>query len=197
MAAEKCTPRGHFKKVYELLNLRAPKIPILCKNCIFQCMGKIFCVEFQSALWNSTQNIWPIHWKMCIIFTGEKITACKCLWNAPLILTSQITSNISPLWVNCGVSILNFLEKNDHVMTSSNNTLKPQKPTHTLPYNWPNLSLQQTCYTGIFISYYKQKAREYLINNRNDEQLVKLLLKIDLYFNHKLIKLVNGYVVHL
>ena len=34
-----------FKNVYELLSLRAPKIETY-KNCIFQCMGKIFCVEF-------------------------------------------------------------------------------------------------------------------------------------------------------
>ena len=33
---------------YELLNLRALKISMLYKkNHIFQCMGKIFCVEFQ------------------------------------------------------------------------------------------------------------------------------------------------------
>ena len=38
---------GRFKNAYELLNLRALKIPMLYKNCIFQCMSKIFCVEFQ------------------------------------------------------------------------------------------------------------------------------------------------------
>ena len=39
---------GCFKNAYELLNLRAAlKISKLYKNCIFQCMGKIFCVEFQ------------------------------------------------------------------------------------------------------------------------------------------------------
>ena len=38
---------GRFKNAYELLNLRAFKISILFKKHIFQCMGKIFCVEFQ------------------------------------------------------------------------------------------------------------------------------------------------------
>ena len=38
---------GRFKKVYELLNLRALKISMLYQNEIFQCMGQIFCVEFQ------------------------------------------------------------------------------------------------------------------------------------------------------
>ena len=39
--------RGRFKNAYELLNLRALKISMLYKNRIFQCMSKIFCVEFQ------------------------------------------------------------------------------------------------------------------------------------------------------
>ena len=38
---------GRFKNAYELLNLRALKISMLYKNHIFQCMGKIFYVEFQ------------------------------------------------------------------------------------------------------------------------------------------------------
>ena len=38
---------GRFKNTYELLNLRALKISKLHKNHILQCMGKIFCVEFQ------------------------------------------------------------------------------------------------------------------------------------------------------
>ena len=41
------SPGGRFKNAYELLNLRALKIPMLYKNRIFQCMSKIFCVEFQ------------------------------------------------------------------------------------------------------------------------------------------------------
>ena len=40
-------PGGRFNNTYELLNLRALKISKLHKNHIFQCMGKIFCVEFQ------------------------------------------------------------------------------------------------------------------------------------------------------
>ena len=39
--------RGRFKNTYELLILRALKISILYENEIFQCMGNIFCVEFQ------------------------------------------------------------------------------------------------------------------------------------------------------
>ena len=38
---------GRFKNTYELLNLRALKISPVNKIHIFQCMSKIFCVEFQ------------------------------------------------------------------------------------------------------------------------------------------------------
>ena len=38
---------GHFKNTYELLNLRALKFSPVNKTCIFHCMGKIICVEFQ------------------------------------------------------------------------------------------------------------------------------------------------------
>ena len=40
-------PGGRFNKTYELLNLRALKISPVNKIHIFQCIGKIFCVEFQ------------------------------------------------------------------------------------------------------------------------------------------------------
>ena len=59
-------PGGHFKNTYELLNLRALKISMLYKNHIFQCMGKIFCVEFRKVplKFRTKYNIIPIHWKM-------------------------------------------------------------------------------------------------------------------------------------
>ena len=41
------TPGGRFKKAYKLLNLRALKFSPVNKMHIFQCMDKIFCVEFQ------------------------------------------------------------------------------------------------------------------------------------------------------
>ena len=40
-------PWGRFKNAYKLINLRAVKFSLLNKLYIFQCMGKIFCVEFQ------------------------------------------------------------------------------------------------------------------------------------------------------
>ena len=43
----KSWPGGRFKNTYELLNLRALKFSPVNKIHIFQCIGKIFCVEFQ------------------------------------------------------------------------------------------------------------------------------------------------------
>ena len=40
-------PGGRFKNTYELWNQRALKFSYVNKIHIFQCMGKIFCVEFQ------------------------------------------------------------------------------------------------------------------------------------------------------
>ena len=42
-----CVSGGRFKNTYELLNQRALKFSYVNKIHIFQCMGKIFCVEFQ------------------------------------------------------------------------------------------------------------------------------------------------------
>ena len=38
---------GAFKNADVLLNLRAPNITTLYKNNIFQCVGKVYCAEFQ------------------------------------------------------------------------------------------------------------------------------------------------------
>ena len=46
-AGDSDRPGEHFKNGYELLILRAFKILTMYKTHIFQCMRKIFCVEFQ------------------------------------------------------------------------------------------------------------------------------------------------------
>ena len=38
---------GRLKNAQELLNLSALKMSVLYENHLFQCVGKIFCVEFQ------------------------------------------------------------------------------------------------------------------------------------------------------
>ena len=63
-----------FKNTYELLNLRALKFSPVNKIHIFQCMGKIMW-NFKGALWNSTQNISPIHWKIQFLYCVEILSA--------------------------------------------------------------------------------------------------------------------------
>ena len=47
----------HFKNTYELLNLRALKFSPVNKIHIFQCIGKVFCVEFQKVPFEIPHNI--------------------------------------------------------------------------------------------------------------------------------------------
>ena len=66
---------GHFKSIYELLNLRALQFSPVNKIHIFQCTGEIFVAEFKGTLWNSTQNILPIHWKIRFLYSIEILRA--------------------------------------------------------------------------------------------------------------------------
>ena len=55
-------PGDRFGNVCRLLNLRALKLLLLNRIHIFQCTGKIFCVEFPSLQFH--QTILHIHWKI-------------------------------------------------------------------------------------------------------------------------------------
>ena len=67
---------GGGQNVWKLLNLRALKCSPANKIHIFQCMGKIFEWNFRWYLWNSTQNILPIHGRMHFSYNVE-ITILK------------------------------------------------------------------------------------------------------------------------
>ena len=79
---------GRFKNAYELLNLRALEISMLFKDHIFQCMGKIFCVEFQRvSLKFHTKYLTQTLKDVDFIHRGKfnlDLRAHKCFWNAPL-----------------------------------------------------------------------------------------------------------------
>ena len=68
------------KNTFELLNLRALKFSPLNKIYIFQCMGKIFVWNFKGTLWNSTQNILPIYWKIWFLYNSEILRAHTRFW---------------------------------------------------------------------------------------------------------------------
>ena len=61
-----------------LTNLRSGKISMSYKKYTFQCMGKIFCVNFEDALCNYTQNIVPLHSKFKIL---QAFSEFPSTWN--------------------------------------------------------------------------------------------------------------------
>ena len=64
---------GLFKNTYELLNLRALKIRLCIKNRIFQCKGRIFCVEFPLKCHT---KILPIHSPWRIVTVPGVLSCC-------------------------------------------------------------------------------------------------------------------------
>ena len=64
-------PGGCFKNTYEFLNLRALKFSTVNEIHIFQCMGKIFCVEFQRYPLKLHTKYLPIQWKIWFSYNIE------------------------------------------------------------------------------------------------------------------------------
>ena len=58
------TFKGRFKNTYKLLNLGALTFSPVNKIHIFQCMGEIFCVEFQRYPFKFHKNIFTMHWNI-------------------------------------------------------------------------------------------------------------------------------------
>ena len=69
---------GHFKNTYELFNLRALKnFPLWIKSTSFNAWVRYFLWNFKDTLWNSTQNIFPIHWKIWFLNNIEILRALR------------------------------------------------------------------------------------------------------------------------
>ena len=66
---------GGFKNTYELLNLRALKFSSVTESTSFNVWVKYFVWNFKGTLWNSTQNIIPIHWKIWFLYNIEILRA--------------------------------------------------------------------------------------------------------------------------
>ena len=91
-------PGRRFKNIHKLLNLRAPKIALLYKNCIFECMG-IFCVEFQRYPLKFHTKYTTNWWKDMYFFTGEILRALRAheyFWNVPLETAVDNDVHLSP-----------------------------------------------------------------------------------------------------
>ena len=76
-------------------------------------MGKIFVWNLKGCLWNSTQNISPIHWKIWLYTTLKflellDLRAHKCFWNGTLVLRPEYHGN--PLYL-CYKQVPVFLDE--------------------------------------------------------------------------------------
>ena len=99
---------GSFKNTYELLNLRALKFSPVNKIHIFQCMGTIFCVEFQRVPLKFHTKYLPTLWKMPFLYNVEILRALRfksssAFLNAPQALVQLIHSCVPPLlleWIS-------------------------------------------------------------------------------------------------
>ena len=64
------------QNLFELLNLRAFDIATNCIKIVsLNLWVRCFVWNFKGTLWNSTQNILPIHWKICNLFNCENLRA--------------------------------------------------------------------------------------------------------------------------
>ena len=70
-------PGGRFKNTHELLNLGVPKMLCLYRILSFNVWARYHVWNFKGTLWNSTHNIFPIHWKICILYSDEILTALR------------------------------------------------------------------------------------------------------------------------
>ena len=66
---------GRFKNAFKLLNLRALKFSPA--NISFNVWVRYFVWNFKGYLWNSTQNILPIHWKMRFLYRVDILKALR------------------------------------------------------------------------------------------------------------------------
>ena len=62
--------------------------------------------NFKGTLWNSTQNILPIHWKIWLLYNIEilraltlRLKSSSTLWNAPQSPTTTALTGVSVAWV--------------------------------------------------------------------------------------------------
>ena len=60
--------------------------------------ASFFVWNFKGTLWNSTQNILPIHWKMCILSTSENLRALRFKSSQAFLKQQQYTGSNCSLW---------------------------------------------------------------------------------------------------
>ena len=72
--------QGVFQKLLSPQVSKIIKVHMCIKCTPFNKWTWYFVWNFKGTLWNSTQNILPIHWKMCILYGGQIVRA---LYSSP------------------------------------------------------------------------------------------------------------------
>ena len=71
--------RHQIKTFSALLDFSAGNSPVISKFLSQRPVTLSFDVFFKGSLWNSTQNILPIHWKMCSLLTSDIFQAPRLM----------------------------------------------------------------------------------------------------------------------
>ena len=119
-----CVTRGGGSKrlmsslIQELLNFH-----LRIKYTSFNVWARYFVWNFKGNLWNSTQNILPIHWKMRYLYNIEflrllDLRAHKWFLNAPCPLFIKLLLHYDGIWfkisicVRCDMAFIELMHSN-------------------------------------------------------------------------------------
>ena len=101
----------HLKNANNEQHLRTLNFSILYKIVSFNVWARYFVWNFKGTLWNSTQSILPIHWKMCNLGRSEDLRAprftssyvfLKC---PPRYRTIKQTTTVTKIGQNSGLKL--------------------------------------------------------------------------------------------
>ena len=141
---------GHFKNTYKVLNLRGLKNSTFYKNHIFECMGKIFCGEFQMCpLHFYTGNICPVTddiWALVIIYLCWSIfVISKWPDNKDLLSTSCsfILAPDSIMYSDVMLILKHFYSLTTHLFVSKLPLLNSSPPSARYMCQWFRSALVQ------------------------------------------------------
>ena len=101
VSADILAPQGRFKNTYELVKLGALKSSLLNKLHIFQCMGEIFCVEFQRVPLKFhtrylTHTLKDTILTLCWKFKRSQIYELVCLFETPPLIMLLAPNSARP-----------------------------------------------------------------------------------------------------
>ena len=94
------TSGGAFQTCRWALTSKTLKFKCCIKIVSFNVWVRYFVWNFKGTLWNSAQNILPIHWKMCILFPCEYLRALR--FKSSYVFLKRPPGNLSTTRVKLG-----------------------------------------------------------------------------------------------